>query len=848
MASVTESSLSNSVLVLYRSYPGDPDLKAYLSHAIQEGMISVSTFVTTLLQAARSPELHSLSIVPLTALTPAILNTIQDALALLRTAHSLSISQFHHLTESASELVILLFSCVSDLSQISTAQAMDYFADASEILHTFPLTPDVRQVLETFVVSLNLLLGDDAKIAREAQMMHTMQLALGKGDLLGPASETDIVTLSLLLHHIVCILHPVFSRAHRFGSGWGANPVVLLMGVFRWTSWSPKIFYRQLLLAALTSLARSSSDCLGWKFFIIGRLPHLLVIFENFLKGEGLSHNDLRGGLQNAIASVFHNSDLVSQCEHTLARVVRPRHTEDYIPGYLLRDLLQQLINVELIDTPFAVELDPLISNESIPRLHTEAQEAGVDFESYMDSKLSPEITSDDFRIWMDRVERDLTSHDMFSQVILKKITSLTSVLDAESLSHICQILYTCDTALDILAIHIKISDLVLRALSFLEEYDCETVGDPQTAVSHLGNVILLLNIDTLTAGHDSVPLGFLQSTDVVYFTDHLSAEDAGAFAAWFKALFDSGSEGIEDTILRSTQPKTLLRISATLFSQAIKANLAQKIDTDILNNGVSYFTGPLLNWTLVGNAQIHLQILQTLLLSPSCPRPVLSLCDKNWNVAAFDVVTVRRVVIEALGIQGGSTPHPPRVQVSLQEYSRRTIQDVMTAARAGKAPILDVEHCLKFTPPTQFLNLLWSELVLSANLGDLENSKRIATFVLTMPHGSTSPPLLPIFLHIVTPKLIALMDDQPSEQAVNIELLVTVICSSLTAALYLEFASRSVPGDRPFSLGQPCTAMARRFASDLRARKHSHTSNAIFQRLASSQAFVANFPAFMSD
>jgi uncharacterized membrane protein len=37
------------------------------------------------------------------------------------------------------------------------------------------------------------------------------------------------------------------------------------------------------------------------------------------------------------------------------------------------------------------------------------------------------------------------------------------------------------------------------------------------------------------------------------------------------------------------------------LFCQAIKAVSTQKIDSETLLNGVSYFTGPLLNWTLVG-------------------------------------------------------------------------------------------------------------------------------------------------------------------------------------------------------------------------------------------------------
>jgi mediator of RNA polymerase II transcription subunit 5 len=213
--------------VLYRSYPGDPDLQDYLKFAIQDGLLSVAVFVATLLQAARSPELHDAitldalcrlaldthyssglppvgSVVPFEESPITILGTVQDALALLRTAHSLPMSPFHQLTTSASELVIILLSCVSDISQVSTAQAMVHFADANSLLQNFRLAADVRQVLETFVLSLSLLLGDDAKAAREAQIMHTLQLALGKGDILGTSSNTDIITFSLVFHHMVC--------------------------------------------------------------------------------------------------------------------------------------------------------------------------------------------------------------------------------------------------------------------------------------------------------------------------------------------------------------------------------------------------------------------------------------------------------------------------------------------------------------------------------------------------------------------------------------------------------------------------------------------------------------------
>ncbi len=95
--------------------------------------------------------------------------------------------------------------------------------------------------------------------------------------------------------------------------------------------------------------------------------------------------------------------------------------------------------------------------------------------------------------------------------------------------------------------------------------------------------------------------LDLLHSAAVPYRHDELAPEDLRALSAWAKALFDSNSEGIEDTILRSTKPKQLLRIAASLFSNAIALCMERKMDKELLNNGVSYFLGPLLSWTLTG-------------------------------------------------------------------------------------------------------------------------------------------------------------------------------------------------------------------------------------------------------
>lgn len=49
--------------------------------------------------------------------------------------------------------------------------------------------------------------------------------------------------------------------------------------------------------------------------------------------------------------------------------------------------------------------------------------------------------------------------------------------LDAEGFGHLCKILYTYEHALDIVSLHVSVINLVHRALVFLEDYDCETVG-----------------------------------------------------------------------------------------------------------------------------------------------------------------------------------------------------------------------------------------------------------------------------------------------------------------------------------------------------------------------------------
>jgi len=136
-----------------------------------------------------------------------------------------------------------------------------------------------------------------------------------------------------------------------------------------------------------------------------------------------------------------------------------------------------------------------------------------------------------------------------------------------------------------------------------------------------------------------------------------------------------------------------------------------------------------------------------------------------------------------------------------------------------------------------------------AANMGELEPCRRIATFAIASPQDSTVHPVLPIFLHIVLPSLVATTDmQQPPEQAMSVELLVAIISSVLNAALQLEWAMSSISTDDRLVLGQSSTGMARRLAVDLRRNRSSAVSKMILKRLGSSPPFIANFPVFKSE
>ncbi|KAI0051771.1 hypothetical protein FA95DRAFT_1534184 [Auriscalpium vulgare] len=907
--------ISNSVLILFSSYAGDPSLQGYLKEAIQSDLLSLPIFVTTFLQAARSPELHNaatldilcriaidaqfasgpnpMSTVILFSEGPdLVLATIRDGLVLLKTAYTLPISHFHRLIESVGELLIMLLNSVADVSKASNAQVAACVDDAKGVLQLFPLNPVVRMALEKFVVSLSSFADADIMGQHQIVPLHS---SLTKGDILAPSPENDIVSCSLVLYHLVV------DRSKDYGAGDGVNATAVLISAYRVTFWTLPKFYVQLFLSAITCLSQDLSPLARklnlsiWRAFVIGRLPRLLVSFEKALEAEGVSSADSRSAIRDAWGMICSGgqplTSLLAQYEASLAMVNGQDQLGESMDktSSFTRTFTHQLLSLGIIDQAFVARSDPTLPNDNTSRLISEARDAGVDLEMYLGSKLSADNGDDDINALLERIYADFSCHATFAEIIKKRFAALSVNYDVDTLSHLARVLYNNEFALEVVSLHVKVSDLVAHALVVLEEYDTETVGDPQTAVSHLGDIVIFLQVTvtrfnlshgTLHFRDKRLDLNFLRTTHLVHRPSSLQGERRGALAVWSKALFDKNSEGIEDGILRSTRPKTLLALAATLCCSAISACAEHKIDPEVLSNGISYFLSPLLNWTLVGIVQAllrevrmtrfhslqHLNVLRVLLLSPTFPPPVMRLCGLSVlrlfsepSLQQFipqipEVAAIKTTVSKALGFpEAGPSQLSPSIAgpAAPVEPALQAIRAAIAQMQSGKAPAIDVPACLHVTSPTRFLRLLWAQL--SAAVGvhiNLDAAKCLAVFVLATPRTPRTPPLLPIFLHNMFPSLIDAIDEdkQRAAQSVAAELLVTVVASSVMSALYLERAVFAASRQQRHPLGESSIAMARRLAAELRLRKSSPTAKLIAERLASSATFVASFPVFKTE
>ena len=228
------------------------------------------------------------SLIPFSELPSELLHTISDALYLLRLSYEFPASPFHNLTASASELLILLLTCVGDMSEVSAAQATVLLSLVHDVLQVVALQHDVRQALDSFLLSLSMLLGDSTKQAEEAEMFASFQLTPGKHESVGPNPSLDLLTGSLIMSRLVCASRAssshvlaksiqVSNRATQSGSGCEPVTVANLVAWYRVSLQSLGVFYEHAILSALACLSQIPPDPdptrgFVWRSFILGRV------------------------------------------------------------------------------------------------------------------------------------------------------------------------------------------------------------------------------------------------------------------------------------------------------------------------------------------------------------------------------------------------------------------------------------------------------------------------------------------------------------------------------------------------------------------------------------------------
>lgn len=118
---------------------------------------------------------------------------------------------------------------------------------------------------------------------------------------------------------------------------------------------------------------------------------------------------------------------------------------------------------------------------------------------------------------------------------------------------------------------------------------------DPQGSLTRFGEAVVFVTAFAHAFGCPLPPVLQGWRHNISYAV--LPATDQALIGGWLKALF--GSDGIDDQILLATAHIDLCRLIPCVIQQAISAVMADQIDLDVLHSGLSYFSQPLLSWSL---------------------------------------------------------------------------------------------------------------------------------------------------------------------------------------------------------------------------------------------------------
>ncbi|KAG8763507.1 mediator complex subunit [Ceratobasidium sp. 423] len=737
-SAVPASEICTSIFSLLEAYPLSPVLLQYLCVALDsETVLPIGIYITALIARSQailtSPGdqatqlLSALCAVaaprvqkPSANLTPT-LPTAQGCVSLVQ-----HVSHMHDavLTTSALDILLAILRTVvasPPNPNLSPALALNLVPGVNDLLDAGEI---VSPQLTNWLFQLSALTTADGPGPSRVQQQVTDELPQ-RPELLEFSRNGPL--FDVLAYQVTTVL--AYPDSH----------LSALQTVYNATH-SPDGFFSQLYASLISVLANEpdGNTRLIVRAALFGSLPALLCQLEP-------AQAKLKEGVQSAITGLFtHAGALLDKCDAT-APITRAREDsmeedvpEDGSKGKNIRTMLvQSLQSVSLLESNFpfpgvAIENWP---GRGVGRVFTEAGENGQELEVYLKSRLlSLEVPLSDKLELIDRAVVDPETHACLCTVLHKGYTSLAhstqhlSPATLESLAHLSRLLYSHSTVLDIVGLRVPPTEFVAAGLAFLEDLEGAGVGDPQSALGQYGDVLLLLQLlvtryelgsGILKHGDRVLDASYLTSSWAVYNLSDLTEPERTLINDWVKAAFDSNSFGIDDNILRSTSPRVLLKLCATLFTEAIRKCAAEPegAGMEILRNGVSYFEGPLLNWTLRGviwalaneaerhghAAQTHLDILQLLVLANGCPPPVTEMTrHRVLRLLASPYIPKANIDVNAM-LRVLHPSNPGSTSTSAPLFASSYLNLALQASIAG-TPIPNPARILPFTSALELL------------------------------------------------------------------------------------------------------------------------------------------------
>lgn len=237
-----------------------------------------------------------------------------------------------------------------------------------------------------------------------------------------------------------------------------------------------------------------------------------------------------------------------------------------------------------------------------------DAKHMSMTVSEYTSQRLLSGAALDDSN-FVEAITSDYSTQDKVCQTLIEIILSWANNNELEPLSRACSILLENDAALQIWLFFVSPAEALQPVSIILDNSELLQSGEDPSVLAPIvlfGQLVTQIGLGLGASLEQLCPSSrsrffpsVIRSLTATKPLDRLTKMEQETVANWITALF--GSDGISDDLIRSSSPQLLMRISPTIFSQAILATSSNVIDLDTLRGGLTYFLQDLLSYTLPG-------------------------------------------------------------------------------------------------------------------------------------------------------------------------------------------------------------------------------------------------------